>query len=237
MSEFNYGQRRRRFPWTLFILMLGPALLIVVFGRGCTSKYQELDIFGQVGNFTFHFEDGTPFNRDSLKGKITIFTTYQVACPDSCGIDLWFMREQLYKKIYNNRKKLPHVQIISILTDVQGNPINFEEGADFGIRDIVTKGLKKEEYNKSIWRLVSGDPKQIYNITHNGINLYEEVKEGFLSNRPFLECLMLVDEQGRLRFVRYGRSEGMVRDFHEGFMLLQKEFERKRREGNISGNN
>jgi hypothetical protein len=233
MSEFNYNQKRRRIPWALFILMLGPAFLIVLFGRGCSSKYQELDVFGQVNDFEFRFADNTPFNNDSLKGKVTIFTTYQISCPDSCGIDLWFMREQLYKKIYNNRKKLPHVQIISVLTDAQGNAISFEEDADFGIRDIVTKGLKKEEYNKSIWRLVAGDPKQIFNITHNNINLYEAEKEGFLSNRLFLECLLLIDEQGQLRFVRYGRSESMIRDFHEGFMLLQKEFERKRREATV----
>lgn len=230
MSEFNYGQKRRRIPWTLFILMLGPAFLIIVFGRGCRSTYQELDVFGALNEFNFTFEDGTAFNNDSLKGKITIFTTYQLSCPDSCGIDLWFMREQLFKKIYNNRKKLPHVQIISILTDVNGNPVGFEDGADFGIRDIVTKGLKKEEFNKTIWRLVSGDPKQIFDITHNNINLYEAKKEGFLSDRLFLECLLLVDEQGQLRFVRYGRSESMIRDFHEGFMLLEKEFENKLRE-------
>jgi hypothetical protein len=42
----------------------------------------------------------------------------------------------------------------------------------------------------------------------------------------------LVDEQGQLRFVRYGRSESMIRDFHEGFMLLEKEFEKNRREKN-----
>jgi len=232
MSEFNYGEKRRRIPWALFILMLGPAFLIVVFGRGCRSNYQQLDSFGQVGQFNFYFADSTPFNNDSLKGKITIFTTYQVTCPDSCGIDLWFMREHLFKKIYNNRKKLPHVQIISILTDTKGNPIQLEEDADFGIKDIVVKGLKKEVYNKTIWRLVSGDPKQIYNITHNKINLYEAQKDGFLSNRLFLECLLLIDENGKLRFIRYGRSESMIRDFHEGFMLLEKEFEKKKRNRN-----
>jgi hypothetical protein len=142
------------------------------------------------------------------------------------------MREHLFKKIYNNRKKLPHVQIISILTDTKGNPIQLEEDADFGIKDIVVKGLKKEVYNKTIWRLVSGDPKQIYNITHNKINLYEAQKDGFLSNRLFLECLLLIDENGKLRFIRYGRSESMIRDFHEGFMLLEKEFEKKKRNRN-----
>lgn len=230
MSEFDYGQKRRRTPWTLLLLLLGPALLIIVVGRGCTSSYKTLDKFGKVSEFEFNFVDGTPFNNDSLKGKITIFTTYQVSCPDSCGIDLWFMREQLFKKIYNNRKKLPHVQIISILTDTQGNPIAIDDDSDFGLKDIVIKGLKKEEYNRSIWRLVAGDPKQIFDITHNKVNLYSSEKEGFLGNRLFLECLLLVDEHGDLRFVRYGRSEGMIRDFHEGFMLLEKEFEKTRRD-------
>jgi hypothetical protein len=230
MSEFNYGQKRRRFPWALLILLLGPAFLIIVFGRGCTSYYRELDKYGSVGEFEFTFRDGTTFNQDSLLGKITIITTYQESCPDSCGIDLWFMREQLFKKIYNNRKKLPHVQLISIATDAQGNPIDINADSDFGIRDIAIKGLKKKEYNKTLWRLVQGDAKQIYDIEHNGVNLYDAKDEKFLSSRMFLETLLLVDEDGELRFVSYGRSEGMLRDFHEKFTLLQKEFEKKRRE-------
>lgn len=230
MSEFNYGQKRRRFPWALLILLLGPAFLIIVFGRGCSSHYEELDKYGSVGDFEFTFLDGKSFNEDSLKGKITIITTYQLSCPDSCGIDLWFMREQLFKKIYNNRKKLPHVQIISIATDIEGKPIKIDGNSDFGIRDIVIRGLKKKEYNESIWRLVEGDPKQIYDIEHNGVNLYEATDDKFLSGRMFLESLILIDEDGQLRFVRYGRSESMIRDFHDGFMLLEKEFEKKRRE-------
>lgn len=232
MSDFEYQPRKRRFPWAFAVLLFGPALLIVVFGRGCSSQYQELEEYGAVGDFSFTFEDGTLFTQDSLKGKITIFTTYQVSCPDSCGIDLWFMREHLFKKIYNNRKKLPHVQIISIVTDLDGNPIALDDESNFGIQDIVVRGLKKLEYNKTIWRLVSGDPAQIYDLEHNGENLFHAKDEKFLSGRVFLECLLLVDEQGQLRFVRYGRSESMIRDFHEGFMLLEKEFEKNRREKN-----
>jgi len=230
MSEFDYQTKKRRFPWAFLLLLFGPALLIIIFGRGCSSHYQELDKYGSVGDFEFTFLDGTPFNQDSLKGKITIFTTYQLSCPDSCGIDLWFMREHLFKKIYNNRKKLPHVQIISIATDIEGNPITLTEESDFAMRDIVIKGLKKEEYNKTIWRLVSGEPSQIYSIKHNDVNLFEARDPKFISERMFLESLMLIDENGQLRFVRYGRSESMIRDFHEGFMLLEKEFEKKRRE-------
>ncbi len=229
MSDFEYQPRKRRFPWAFAVLLFGPALLIVVFGRGCSSQYQELEKYGAVGDFTFTLADGTPFTQDSLKGKITIFTTYQVSCPDSCGIDLWFMREHLFKKIYNNRKKLPHVQIISIVTDLEGNPIELADESDFGIQDVVIKGLKKPEYNKTIWRLVSGDPAQIYDLEHNGVNLFTARNEEFLSGRVFLESLLLVDEQGQLRFVRYGRSESMIRDFHDGFMLLEKEFENIRR--------
>jgi hypothetical protein len=230
MTEFNYGQKRRRFPAALFILLLGPAFLIVVFGRGCMSHYQSLDDYGSIGEFEFTFLDGTVFNQDSLKGKITIFTTFQTSCPDSCGIDLWFMREQIFKKIYNNRKKLPHVQIISVLTDTKGNLDSLDSDSDFAIKDIVVKGLKKKEYNASIWRLVQGGPQQIFDIEHNDINLFRAKKEGFLGERMFIETIMLVDEEGQLRFLRYGRSESMIRDFHEGFMLLEKEFEKKRRE-------
>jgi hypothetical protein len=42
--------------------------------------------------------------------------------------------------------------------------------------------------------------------------------------------MLLVDWDGNVRFVRFGKSESMVRDFHDGFTLLEKEYENLKRE-------
>jgi cytochrome oxidase Cu insertion factor (SCO1/SenC/PrrC family) len=212
--------------WILLTLLFGPALIIVVFSKGCSNNFQELDKYGRIGDFQLKTMQGELIDNASLKGKITIFTTIQNTCPDSCGIDLWFVKEQLFKRIYTNPKKLKHVQIVSIVTDTQGNGAQPDEL----LVDRLTQVVK--DYDPKVWKIASGNPEDIFNFEHNGINLFTQRDTSFLGNRMFLESLLLIDEEGNLRFVRYGKGEGMVRDFHDGFLLLQKEYERKAREKN-----
>ena len=210
--------------WILLTLLFGPALVIIVFSKGCSNNFKELDKYGEIPHFELVTMEGERINNASLKGKITIFTTIQNTCPDSCGIDLWFVKEQLFKRIYTNPKKLKHVQIVSVVTDTQGNGVAPDELLIERLTQVV------KDYDPKIWKIAAGSPESIFNFEHNGINLFTQSDEGFLGGRMFLESLLLIDEEGNLRFVRYGKGEGMVRDFHDGFLLLQKEFERKRRE-------
>jgi cytochrome oxidase Cu insertion factor (SCO1/SenC/PrrC family) len=212
--------------WILLTLLFGPALVIVVFSKGCSNNFKELDKYGSIGDFELLTMQGERIDNESLKGKITIFTTIQNTCPDSCGIDLWFVKEQLFKRIYTNPKKLKHVQIVSIVTDTQGNGAQPDEL----LVDRLTQVVK--DYDPKVWKIASGNPEDIFNFEHNGVNLFTQRDTSFLGNRMFLESLLLIDEEGNLRFVRYGKGEGMVRDFHDGFLLLQKEYERKAREKN-----
>lgn len=209
--------------WILFMLLFGPALIIIVFSRGCTNHFKKLDNYGNIGDFELKLSDGTVLTQNDLEGHITIFTTIQNTCPDSCGIDFWFVKEHLFKRIYTNAKKLKHVRIVSIVTDTDGNPAPVDDMLMFNLKEVV------KDYDPRFWKIAEGDPKQIYDIEHNGINLYEERGEKYLGDRLFLETLLLIDDEGNLRFVRFGKSESMVRDFHDGFTLLEKEFEEKRR--------
>ena len=209
--------------WILSILLFGPALIIILFSKSCTNHFQTLDSYGNIGKFELKTNDGQILTEKDLKGHITIFTTIQNTCPDSCGIDLWFIKEHLFKRIYTNAKKLKHVRIVSIVTDTKGNAAAIDDVLLYRLKDIV------KDYDEKYWKLAEGNPKDIFNFEHNGINVYEQTGDEFLGDRMFLETLLLIDDEGNLRFVRYGRSESMVRDFHDGFTLLQKEFEDKKR--------
>lgn len=210
--------------WILLTLLFGPALVIVVFSKGCSNNFKELDTYGTISEFEVVTMQGERIDNAALKGKITIFTTIQNTCPDSCGIDLWFVKEQLFKRIYTNPKKLKHVQIVSIVTDTHGNAVEPDELLVERLTQVV------KDYDPKVWKIASGDPQKIFDFEHNGINLYTQRDQSFLGERMFLESLLLIDENGNLRFVRYGKGEGMVRDFHDGFLLLQKEYERKHRD-------
>jgi cytochrome oxidase Cu insertion factor (SCO1/SenC/PrrC family) len=210
--------------WILALLLFGPALIIIVFSKGCTNHFQKLDSYGNIGTFELTTFEGEKITEQDLKGHITIFTTIQNTCPDSCGIDLWFIKEQLFKRIYTNAKKMKNVRIISVVTDLEGNGVPIDEVLMMRLKDVV------KDYDSKYWKIVEGNPKDVYDFTHNDINVYEQTDEQFLGGRMFLESLLLIDEDGDLRFVRYGKSESMVRDFHDGFTLLKKEYDDRRRQ-------
>ena len=57
------------------------------------------------------------------------------------------------------------------------------------------------------------------------VNLFQQKNSKSLGGRAFLECLLLLDWNSEIRLIRLGKSEAMVRDFHDGFTLLEKEYD------------
>ncbi|MFX3743857.1 hypothetical protein ACJBRH_11555, partial [Streptococcus suis] len=68
-----------------------------------------------------------------------------------------------------------------------------------------------EGYDSSIWNLVTGDPKQIYDIENNGVNLYSTTSDVSFAGKSYLETMLIVDKQNQLRLVRRGNQEGLIR--------------------------
>src|SRR5690554_5744711 len=70
-----------------------------------------------------------------------------------------------------------------------------------------------EGYDSTIWNLATGDPRQIYDIENNGVNLYSTTAEDTYAGKSYLETMLIVDKQNQLRLVRRGNQEGLIRDF------------------------
>lgn len=114
-----------------------------------------------------------------------------------------------------------HIKFISIATDNEGNPVDNIEELEFMLSDIV------EDYDSSIWTIVTGDPKQIYNIENNDINLLEIRDDSSYALKPYLEMLLIVDKSNNVRLARRGNKEGYIRDFKEHVALLQKQYDKE----------
>jgi hypothetical protein len=91
---------------------------------------------------------------------------------------------------------------------------------EFLMNDII------QGYDPSIWTLVTGDPKQIYDIENNGVNLVTMQSDTAFATKPYLEMLLIVDKENNLRLVRKGNQEGLIRDFKEHIALLQKQYDK-----------
>lgn len=202
------------------MVLFGPAILMVLFTTGkCNNQYQKLPEFGPMPNYEFTGANGKVVNNETQEGRLTIFTTLQTSCPQNCAIELFRFNMLIYQFYKKNRKSLDYVDIVSVVTDKEGNPVDNLDEMLFTLNDMI------QGYDSTIWNVVTGDPKQIYNVRNNEVNLYEMEDDDAYADKLYLELLLLVDQQNELRFVRRGKSEGLIRDFEQHVSLLQKQYQ------------
>ena len=208
---------------SLVFLVLGPAsLLVLMSSRSCEHKFKELDVMGEIPQYSFVDINGKKYTNKSFKGQVVLFSTIQPTCPDSCSVSLWFLDRSIYQNIQKNTKKLGHVKIVSFVTDGYGHPVDNLKDMDFILRDQVV------DYDPKIWILAKGDPKKVYNISRNGKSLINQGKQYF-GGESFQELLLLCDKENRLRMVLEGNEEGMVRTMFQHMALLEKEYDKAER--------
>lgn len=204
------------------MVAFGPGTFVFLMAVGkCENQYQELPVFAEMPSYEFIDANGNVINNKTQEGRVTIFTTIQTTCPQSCAIDFYKFNLLMYQHYKKNRRKIDYVDIISIVTDQEGNPIDNIEEVKFMMNDLI------HGYDSTIWNVVKGDPKQVYDIESNGINLYKMEVDSAFGGKAFLETMLIVDKQNKLRLVRRGDSEGMIRDFKQHVSLLQEQYDRE----------
>jgi cytochrome oxidase Cu insertion factor (SCO1/SenC/PrrC family) len=205
----------------MLVLVFGPAsLLILISTNKCEHKFEELPFYGALDDFELYLSDGTKLTPENQLGKITLFTTIQATCPNTCALNIPQFNLLLYQHYRKNRKKLGHIQIVSIMTDEDGNPTgNFDE-ITFLLDDMIN------DYDPEIWMLASGDPKQIFDVTNNNVRWIEQRDDQAFAGKPYLETMMIVDKENNIRLLRRGSDEGNIRDFKQHVALLQKQYDK-----------
>jgi cytochrome oxidase Cu insertion factor (SCO1/SenC/PrrC family) len=208
-------------PILMIFLVFGPALfLIFVSLNKCEHKFEQLPVYGKLDNFTFYTSSGEKITPETQLGKVTLYSTIQAGCPQNCAIDLLKYNMMVYQHYRKYQKKMGHIKFVSIVTDQEGNPVDDLSEVEFLMNDII------QGYDPSIWTLVTGDPKQIYDIENNGVNLVTMESDTAFATKPYLEMLLIVDKENNLRLVRKGNQEGLIRDFKEHIALLQKQYDK-----------
>lgn len=205
-----------------FLLLFGPALLLVFFGtRGCEHKFKTLDDYGPAMDYSFTDTRGKQFTSKDFEGDIVVVTTIQETCPDSCAISLWHLDQSIYQHIRKNkRKKMKQVRLISFATDGQGNPVKDLTVFKQALEDQI------EGYDPDLWMVATGDVRKVYDFKHNGASLLQEGKQYF-GGQAFQELILLLDKKNHLRMVLSGKTEGMIRRMKEHIALLQKQYDKE----------
>lgn len=207
----------------MLVLVFGPALFLITISLNkCEHKFTSLPNYGSVGEYNFVRPDGSALTNAEMKDKVVIFNTIQPSCPKDCSINISKFNLMLYQHYRKYQKKMSHIKFVSLVLDKDGNPVSMETLNEvlYNFNDMF------QEYDESIWMLVTGDPKQVYDIESNEVNLFQQEDEAAYGGKPFMETMMIIDKQNDLRLVRKGTEEGYIRDFKEHIALLQKQYDK-----------
>lgn len=223
----------------MLLLVFGPASLLVFFALNkCENKFKLLDDFGVIGSYTFTTSEGETITEENMHGNVVVFTTIQGSCPQDCAIAINHFNLLIYQKYRKTQRKNSHIKFVSILTDSEGNPVDNLEEVQFYLQDEI------QGYDPNIWMLVSGDPKQVYNVENNGVNLFDQKDTLAFGGKPYLQAMLLVDKENHLRWVGKGaterskttemviREESMIRDFEQQMALLEKQYDKQNKNEN-----
>lgn len=227
----------------VLIIFLGPGAIIYFISKTVSNHFIELPYLGyeykldssgnkvdsvayQIPNFNLTKFDGTPITRDSIRGKFIVLSTIQNGCPDpsECGFGLFHFNEIFFHKLVKNQKNYGNVRVISILTDIDGNPVSE-----------ISPKLRDEMYEydtTGIWWMTTGDVLPFYNFNYYGdkfINYPASKKDSEIGAKAFTNSLVLIDDEGYIRGVTGAKTDTHIRNFFDMLKLLKKqEFDRNR---------
>lgn len=207
------------------LLVFGPALILIFIStRGCEHKFQQLDDYGQIKNYSFVDAAHHKRNSKEFLGDIVLITTLQITCPENCAISQWHLNQMIYQHIRkNSRKKMKQVRIISFVTDGKGQPIKDLSPVVDALKDQV------EAYDPKLWIVATGDVRSIYDMENNGQSLLKKGSK-YYGGEAFQELLLLADKKHHLRMVLPGTQEGLIRRMKESIALLQKQYDKTKKQ-------
>lgn len=211
-------------PLLMIVLVFGPALFLILISLNkCDHNFTTLPEYGNVGNYSFDLPNGEKLTNKDMVNKVVILNIVQPSCPSNCSIDLAKFNLMIYQHYRKYQKNMGHIKFVSLVLDSQGNPVSLDKlnEVQFNFQDMF------QEFNDDIWKVVTGDPKQVYDIENNGINLYNQEDKESYAGRPYMETMMIIDKSNELRLVRKGSEEGYIRDFKEHIALLQKQYDKE----------
>lgn len=228
----------------VLLVVLGPGAIIYFIAKNVSNHFIKLPYLGyefvldsagnkidstayEVPAFNLTKFDGTPITRETIRDKFIVLTTIQNSCPNGdCSFSHFHFDEIFFHRLVKNQENYGNVRVLSILTDVNGNPINIpSEKLLDEIKVFDTTG---------IWWMATGDVRPFYNFNYYGdkfINHPSSAKAGEIGSKAYTNSLVLIDKKGNIRAVTGAKTDSDIRNFFDMLKLLKKEeFDKNRLE-------
>ncbi len=228
----------------MILVLFGPGFLIWFLAKTVRNEFKQLPYIGEhtyvkddngnivdtiyytIPKFELERLNGKKITNHSIKNKFIVLSTIQNSCPDTCGIFMFHFVELFYKKLVKNQDNYSNVKIISILTDLDGNPV-YQTTPKFleELQEIKNEVKDIDGYNDDIWWVAKGDPKPLFSFMFKGNNFYDNpaTPENYeVGTKAFINSLVLIDREGHIRGFTGARRDSDIRNFFDLLKILKK---------------
>lgn len=186
----------------IFLVICGLFLIITVIKYSVGAQHSvPLPILGQVSHFSLYDEEGKPFTRENLQGKIWVANFFFTTCAGICP-----MMSAHMASLNRSFELEKDVHLVSFT-------VNPEQDSP----QVLSEYAKKFKANTQKWHFLTGSREALTEIAVQSFKL-GDIKEPIFHSSYF--CL--VDQEGRIRGYYEGmKKEGVNRLFKDASMLLR----------------
>lgn len=169
---------------TMFAVIVGTILLIVVRGAPSKVSAMEIPVIGSVPDFSLIEANGMALRRADLLGKVWIAGFVFTRCAEACPL---LMRHEVQLQA-----QLPVRDDLRL--------VSFSVDPDWDAPKVLTEYAHTFGADQSRWLFLTGDKKQIYHLTIDGFRLATQDGDP-AKEMPILHStkLVLVDRHGAIR--------------------------------------
>jgi protein SCO1 len=162
------------------------ALMAPLAGLACRKK-PELEVLGQLGDFTLTRENGQSYGKKDLQGQVWVAAFMFTRCPTVCPRITQRMRE---------------VQSAAQKKQIPLTLVSFSVDPEYDTPEILTRYAAAQSVDLANWRFLTGNYELIQKTAEQGFKLALEGKADAAAEHYGISHgshLVLVDGQARIR--------------------------------------
>jgi protein SCO1 len=174
------------------------------------KKQPDVEVLGQLGDFTLTRENGQSYGKKDLEGQVWVAAFMFTRCPTVCPRITQRMRE---------------VQSAAQKKQIPLTLVSFSVDPEYDTPEILTRYAAAQNVDLANWRFLTGDYALIQKTAEKGFKLALEGKADAAAEHYGISHgshLVLVDGQARIRgYYRSSDDQEMARLVEEAGRLAQ----------------
>ncbi|MFN8295342.1 MAG: SCO family protein [Chitinophagales bacterium] len=176
-----------------------------------SKNYKGKDIidtaYFKVPDFSFLDQNGDTVTQEIMKGKVVVVDFFFTTCKSIC-IDMTGSLRKVQDKFISDKDK-DDILILSHTVDPETD----------SVKQLFNYAVEKD-INSNIWRLLTGDKKQLYKQARNGYFITADQGDGGPNDFIHDKTFVLIDKERRIRGYYDGTDAASVEQMIKDIQML-----------------